>query len=114
MEAFLKQVGCARFALYMQDYGSPIGFRIAAKHPQWVSALLIQNANAYIEGINMEAFAPLQAFWAKRNAETQAPVRSFLTPETTKFQLTPWHPEPCGNQPGKLGARSVVAQSPRE
>jgi pimeloyl-ACP methyl ester carboxylesterase len=88
MEAFLKQVGCTRFALFMQDYGSPVGFRIAAKHPKWVSALLIQNANAYLEGINMEAFAPLQPFWAKRTAETEVPVRSFLTAETTQFQYT--------------------------
>ena len=88
IEAFLEQIGCTRFALFMQDYGSPIGFRIAAKHPEWLSALLVQNANAYIEGINMEAFAPVQPFWANRTAETEAPVRSFLAPETTKFQYT--------------------------
>jgi pimeloyl-ACP methyl ester carboxylesterase len=99
MEAFLKQVGCTRFAMFMQDYGSPIGFRIAAKHPEWVSALLVQNANAYLEGINTEAFAPLQPFWANRTAETEAPVRGFLAPETTKFQYT-------------HGARNSAAISP--
>jgi pimeloyl-ACP methyl ester carboxylesterase len=88
METFLKQIGCTRFALFMQDYGSPVGFRIAVKHPEWVSALLIQNANAYVEGINMETFAPLQPFWAKRTTETEAPVRGFLAAETTKFQYT--------------------------
>lgn len=88
IEAFLEQIGCTRFSLFMQDYGSPIGFRIAAKHPEWLSALLVQNANAYIEGINMEAFAPVQPFWANRTAETEAPVRSFLAPETTRFQYT--------------------------
>lgn len=88
METFLQQIECTRFALFMQDYGSPIGFRIAAKHPEWVSALLVQNANAYVEGINMEAFAPVQPFWANRTAETEAPVRSFLAAETTKFQYT--------------------------
>jgi len=99
MDAFLRQVGCTRFALFMQDYGSPIGFRIAAKHPEWVSALLVQNANAYLEGINMEAFAPVQPFWANRTAETEAPVRGFLAPETTKFQYT-------------HGARNPAAISP--
>jgi pimeloyl-ACP methyl ester carboxylesterase len=87
-EAFLQQVGCTRFALFMQDYGSPVGFRIAARHPDWVTALLIQNANAYIEGINMDAFKPLQPFWANRNAETETAVRAFLAPETTRFQYT--------------------------
>jgi uncharacterized peroxidase-related enzyme len=88
MEHFLKQIGCTRFALFMQDYGSPVGFRIAVKHPEWVSALLIQNANAYLEGINMETFKPLQPFWANRTAETEAPVRGFLAAGTTQFQYT--------------------------
>lgn len=98
-ESLLKQIGCTRFALYMQDYGSPVGFRIAVKHPEWVSALLVQNANAYVEGINMEAFAPMQAFWKQRTPETEAPVRGFLTAQTTKFQYT-------------HGARNLAAISP--
>lgn len=99
MEAFLQQIGCTRFALFMQDYGSPIGFRIAAKHPEWVSALLVQNANAYVEGINMEAFAPVQPFWASRTAETEGPVRNLLAAGTTRFQYT-------------HGARNPAAISP--
>lgn len=86
MESFLEQIGCTNFALYMQDYGSPVGFRIATRHPNWVKALLIQNANAYVEGINMQAFAPIQAFWKQRRAETEAPVREFLAAQTTRFQ----------------------------
>ena len=86
MESFLEQIGCTSFALYMQDYGSPVGFRIATRHPNWVKALLIQNANAYVEGINMKAFAPMQAFWKQRTAETEAPVREFLAAQTTRFQ----------------------------
>ena len=86
MESFLKRIGCTRFALFMQDYGSPVGFRIAVKHPAWVTALMVQNANAYVEGINMDSFKPLQPFWANRSVETEKPVRSFLAAETTKFQ----------------------------
>ena len=86
MESFLEQIGCVNFALYMQDYGSPVGFRIATRHPNWVKALLIQNANAYVEGINMKAFAAMQAFWKQRTAETEAPVREFLAAQTTRFQ----------------------------
>lgn len=99
MEAFLRQVRCTRFAIFMQDYGSPIGFRIAAKHPEWIRAVVVQNANAYLEGINMKAFAPFQPFWARRTAETEAPVRGLLAPETTKFQYV-------------HGARNPAAISP--
>lgn len=88
MDSFLQQIDCTRFSLFMQDYGSPIGFRIASNHPEWISALIIQNANAYVEGINMEAFSPVQPFWADWNAETEKPVRGFLAAETTKFQYT--------------------------
>jgi pimeloyl-ACP methyl ester carboxylesterase len=88
MESFLNQIGCTRFALYMQDYGSPVGFRIAEKNPEWITVLIVQNANAYLEGINMETFAPMQPFWANRTAETEAQVRGFLAAGTTKFQYT--------------------------
>ena len=88
MESFLEQIGCTRFALFMQDYGSPVGFRIASNQPEWISALIIQNANAYVEGINMAAFAPLQLFWADWNTQTEKPVRGFLAAETTKFQYS--------------------------
>ena len=99
LEAFLKQIGVTRFALFMQDYGSPVGFRIATKHPDWISALLIQNANAYLEGINMEAFKPLQPFWANRTAETEAPVRGFLAAGTTRFQYTQGTRNPAAISP---------------
>lgn len=51
MEQFIQQMGLTRFHLYMQDYGGPIGFRIITRHPEWVGSLLIQNANAYTEGL---------------------------------------------------------------
>jgi pimeloyl-ACP methyl ester carboxylesterase len=83
---WLEAVGVTRFFLYMQDYGGPVGFRIAEAHPKWIRGLWIQNANAYIEGVNMAAFAPIQAMWAARSPETEAPVRGFLAAETTRFQ----------------------------
>jgi pimeloyl-ACP methyl ester carboxylesterase len=86
MEKFLAQIGCTRFALYLQDYGAPVGFRIATAHTDWVRGLIIQNANAYAEGINLAAFAPVQPFWAKRTPETEGPVREFLSAATTRFQ----------------------------
>lgn len=84
VEAFLQTVGITRFSLYMQDYGGPIGFRIASRHPDWIESLIVQNANAYEEGLS-EAWAPLRALWQNRQANEQA-VRSFLLRETTVLQ----------------------------
>jgi pimeloyl-ACP methyl ester carboxylesterase len=86
LEAFLLQTGTTRFALFMQDYGAPVGFRLASRHPDWIRALLVQNANAYLEGISA-AFEPFQPFWAERTPETEQPVRGLLKLETTRFQF---------------------------
>lgn len=86
MEEFLVAIGCTRFSLYLQDYGAPVGLRIAARHPDWVQALVIQNANAYVEGISA-AFDPFRPFWSERTAETEIPARGLLTPEMTRFQF---------------------------
>ena len=82
-----------RFSIYVQDYGAPIGFRIATHHPEAIEAIIVQNGNAYIEGISA-AFEPLKAFWANRNKETEKPARALLTAETTKFQYTHGAKEP--------------------
>jgi pimeloyl-ACP methyl ester carboxylesterase len=76
-----------KFSIYVQDYGAPIGYRIASKHPDAIEAIVVQNGNAYVEGIG-SAFDPMKPFWANRNAETEKPVRGLLTKDTTIFQYT--------------------------
>jgi pimeloyl-ACP methyl ester carboxylesterase len=76
-----------RFSIYVQDYGAPVGYRIAVRHPESIEGIVVQNGNAYAEGIG-PAFDPMKPFWANRNAETEKPVRSLLTKETTIFQYT--------------------------
>lgn len=76
-----------RFAIFVQDYGAPVGFRIASRYPQAIDGIVVQNGNAYVEGIS-GAFDPMKPFWANRNPETEKPVRSLLTADTTKFQYT--------------------------
>ncbi len=76
-----------KFSIYVQDYGAPVGFRIASRRPESIEAIIVQNGNAYAEGIS-PAFEPLKPFWANRNAETEKPVRTLLTAETTRFQYT--------------------------
>jgi pimeloyl-ACP methyl ester carboxylesterase len=76
-----------KFSIYVQDYGAPVGFRIASRHPDAVEGIVVQNGNAYQEGIGA-AFDPMKPFWANRNPETEQPVRALLTKETTAFQYT--------------------------
>ncbi len=86
-QLLFDKLGLKQFQLYVQDYGAPVGFRIAAKHPEAIAGLIVQNGNAYVEGIS-EAFEPMKPFWANRNAETEKAPRSLLTRETTIFQYT--------------------------
>jgi pimeloyl-ACP methyl ester carboxylesterase len=88
VEALLLSVlGLKKFSIYVQDYGAPVGYRIASKYPKTIEAIVVQNGNAYLEGIG-SAFDPMKPFWAKRNAETEKPVRGLLTSQTTAFQYT--------------------------
>lgn len=85
-DRFLETLSATRYLLYMQDYGGPIGFRIAVAHPERVAGLVIQNANAYAEGIGGETLAALKPLWKKRTPETEARVREFLSPEGVRLQ----------------------------
>lgn len=85
VESALLQIGCTNFTVYIQDYGAPVGFRIAAKHPDWVRGLIVQNGNAYDEGFG-PGFDALKALWKNRSEETEKPIRGVLTLEGTKFQ----------------------------
>jgi pimeloyl-ACP methyl ester carboxylesterase len=85
VEHLVEKLGLTSYSLYMQDYGGPVGFRLATRHPERVQALLIQNAVAYAEGLS-ESLAPEMAFWKDRNAKTEKVMRDFLKVETTKYQ----------------------------
>ncbi|HZP06996.1 MAG TPA: alpha/beta fold hydrolase [Terracidiphilus sp.] len=88
VEDFLFNVlGLKKFSIYVQDYGAPVGYRIAFKHQDAIEGIIVQNGNAYAEGIG-GGFDPLKPFWKDRNAETEAPVRAALTLQATIFQYT--------------------------
>ncbi|WP_029010502.1 alpha/beta fold hydrolase [Azospirillum halopraeferens] len=86
MDGFVRAVGAKRYVLYAQDFGGPVGFRLAAKHPERIAGLIIQNAVAHEEGLapSLDAARP---FWEARTPETEAPMRAFLTAETTRYQF---------------------------
>jgi pimeloyl-ACP methyl ester carboxylesterase len=88
VEKLLFEVlGLKRFSIYVQDYGAPVGYRIASRHQDAIEGIVVQNGNAYAEGIG-EAFNPMKPFWKERTAATEKPVRNLLTKETTIFQYT--------------------------
>lgn len=86
-ELLFGALGLTKFSIFVQDYGAPVGYRIASKHPEAIEGLIVQNGNAYAEGIG-PAFDPMKPFWANRDSETEAPVRALLSKDTTIFQYT--------------------------
>ncbi len=68
MEHFIQKVGLKTYSLYLMDYGAPVGFRLAESHPERVEALIIQNGNAYIEGIDNDFWEPIKEYWKDRGA----------------------------------------------
>lgn len=95
MDHFTEKVGAARYALYVQDYGAPIGFRLAAAHPERVTAIVVQNGNAYDEGIDNEFWKPIKAYWkAPGDAAKRDALRGLLTYDATKWQYTHGVPDP--------------------
>jgi pimeloyl-ACP methyl ester carboxylesterase len=86
-ELLFGVLGLKRFSIYVQDYGAPVGYRIASRHQDAIEGIVVQNGNAYAEGIGA-GFDAMKPFWANRNPETEKPVRELLKKETTIFQYT--------------------------
>ncbi len=85
MEGFTETLGLKRYALYVFDYGAPTGFRLAALHPERVTAIVSQNGNAYAEGLS-DAWSPYQAYWQNPSEATRNACRAALTPEAIRTQ----------------------------
>jgi pimeloyl-ACP methyl ester carboxylesterase len=87
IDKFTQTIGLERFAIYVFDYGAPVGLRLALAHPERITAIISQNGNAYEEGLS-EGWNPIQKYWKQPNAENRAALREFLKPETTKWQYS--------------------------
>lgn len=98
IEQFTEAVNLDRYSLYLMDYGAPIGFRLATAHPERIQALIIQNGNAYEEGLT-DFWDPLRAYWAEQREETEAPLRGLLTRDATYWQYTHGTREPTHISP---------------
>ncbi len=87
-DSFTEKLGLNKYSLYMMDYGAPVGYRIAVKHPERVESLIVQNGNAYEEGLR-EFWDPIKAYWKEKSKENADVLRdSLLTIEATKWQYT--------------------------
>ena len=84
---FTEVIGLKRFAIYVFDYGAPTGFRLAAAHPERITAIISQNGNAYEEGLS-EGWNPIRAYWTEASEANRKTLRAFLSPETTIWQYT--------------------------
>src|SRR5262245_17797298 len=87
IERCTEVLGLRRFAVYVFDYGAPVGFRLAVSHPERITAIISQNGNAYEEGLS-EGWKPIQAYWKEPSRANRDALRAFLKPETTLWQYT--------------------------
>ncbi|PHQ61440.1 MAG: hydrolase [Maribacter sp.] len=87
VEAFLEAKKVKKYSIYLMDYGAPIGFRIAAKHPERVDALIIQNGNAYDEGLR-DFWIPIKKYWNEYTLENGKPLEGFHSPAGLQWQYT--------------------------
>jgi len=87
IESFTGAIGLTRYAIYVFDYGAPVGFRLALAHPERVTALISQNGNAYAEGLS-DGWNPIRAYWEEPSEQNRANLRAFVKSETTLFQYT--------------------------
>ena len=86
IEQFVDRIGLQRYALYMFDYGGPVALRLALRHPERVTGLIVQNANAYLEGLADSGWAPIKAYWQDPSPAKREALRAFLTTDLTRFQ----------------------------
>jgi len=87
VDALMGQLGAKQYAMYVMDYGAPVGYRLAIKHPERVTGLIVQNGNAYEEGLR-EFWNPIKKYWAEDSPKNREALAFLVKAETTKFQYT--------------------------
>lgn len=85
VEQLLEQLGLNAYSLYVMDYGAPIGYRLALRHPERIRGLVVQNGNAYDEGL-LKFWDPIKKYWGAPTPENRAALEFLVKPEATKWQ----------------------------
>jgi pimeloyl-ACP methyl ester carboxylesterase len=101
-DRWTEVLGLGRFALYVFDYGAPVGFRIAARHPERIAAIITQNGNAYEEGLS-DGWNPIRAYWKEPSQANRDAIRMLLDPQTTIWQYTHGVPDTARVGPDGYG-----------
>jgi pimeloyl-ACP methyl ester carboxylesterase len=79
IQGFVNELSLRRFAMYVFDYGAPVGFNLAVANPDRITAIVSQNGNAYEEGLGAEAWAPLRAYWRQPSAAIREAIKERMT-----------------------------------
>ena len=106
-------LGLKKFSIYVQDYGAPVGFRIASQHPDTMEGIVVQNGNAYVEGISA-AFEPLKPFWANRTGRNREASTRASGGQHHGLSVHPRRCESRGGEPRFLHLRSALSGSARQ
>jgi pimeloyl-ACP methyl ester carboxylesterase len=93
IDGFTEVLDLGSYAIYVFDYGAPIGFRLALRHPDRITAVISQNGNAYLEGLS-EGWNPIEVYWREPTQANRKALRAFLKPEATQWQYTHGVPTP--------------------
>jgi len=88
IEQFTEQLQLSSYSLYVMDYGAPVGFRLAAAHPERIDTIIVQNGNAYAEGFDNPFWDSIKAYWRDQTEENRNALRGLLTLDATKWQYT--------------------------
>ena len=110
---FVDAIGLKQFAIYVFDYGAPIGLRLALANPEKVTAIISQNGNAYVEGLS-DAWNPIQKYWNQPTPENRAALKDFLKPEATKWQYTHGVADETLVAPESYGLDSALLARPEQ
>ena len=111
MDQFVESLDLGRFVIYAQDFGGPVGFRLASRHPERIAGLIVQNAVAHEEGLS-DAMNEARPYWATRTPETEAPMRGLLTAETTTFQYLHGASDPARISPDSWTLAQALLDRP--
>ena len=114
MDKFTEKVGLTKYALYVQDYGAPVGYRLAVRHPERVTGLVVQNGNAYDEGLDNDFWKPIKAYWKDRKREERRAAARFPQAGGDQVAVHPRGPQPGGDQPRHLDHRPGPARPARQ
>jgi pimeloyl-ACP methyl ester carboxylesterase len=102
IDRWTEILGLGRFALYVFDYGAPVGFRIATRHPERITAMISQNGNAYEEGLS-DGWDPIRAYWKDPSQANRDAIRTMVQPQTTIWQYTHGVPDTTRVSPDGYG-----------